>query len=89
MVDRPTIGFAQAQAAMAAMIEKAKAAAERQARLAPLEPNPIDEVWTDQPLVPMGAVRVQPERFAGESAADRRRRIGSTQMGQSSDNSKP
>jgi len=56
----------------------AKAAAKRQARLAPLEPNPIDEVWTDQPPVPMGAVRVQPERFAGETAADRRRRIGAS-----------
>jgi len=54
----------------------AQAAARREARLAPLEPNPIDEIWTDQPPVPMGAVRIQPESFAGESAADRRRRIG-------------
>ena len=56
----------------------AEAAAKRQARLAPLEPNPIDQIWTDQPPAPMGAVRVQPERFAGESAADRRRRIGAS-----------
>jgi len=55
-----------------------EAAEQRQARLAPLEPNPIDEIWTDQPPVPMGAVRIQPESFAGESAADRRRRIGAS-----------
>lgn len=60
-----------------AEIDRLTAAVEkRQARLVPLEPNPIDEVWTDQPPVPMGAVRIQPEDFAGENPADRRRRIG-------------
>ncbi len=54
------------------------AAGQRKARLAPLEPNPIDEIWTGRPPVPMGAVRIQPESFAGESAADRRRRIGAS-----------
>ena len=53
-------------------------AEKRHARLAPLEPNPVDEIWADQPPVPMGAVRIQPEGFAGESAADRRRRIGAS-----------
>ncbi|MHA1530042.1 MAG: aminopeptidase P family protein [Alphaproteobacteria bacterium] len=56
----------------------ARAAARRDARLAPLEPNPIDEIWTGQPPVPMGAVRIQPEKFAGESAAGRRHRIGAS-----------
>ncbi|HUS55615.1 MAG TPA: aminopeptidase P family protein [Thermohalobaculum sp.] len=49
----------------------------RKARLVPLEPNPLDEIWVDQPPVPMGAVRIQPENLAGENPADRRRRIGS------------
>jgi Xaa-Pro aminopeptidase len=53
-----------------------KAAKKQQARLAPIEPNPIDETWTDQPHVPMGAVHVQPDGFAGENAANRRHRIG-------------
>jgi Xaa-Pro aminopeptidase len=48
----------------------------RQARLVPLEPNPIDGIWPDQPPVPMGAVRIQPETVAGENPAGRRRRIG-------------
>jgi Xaa-Pro aminopeptidase len=55
-----------------------QAAAKRQARLAPLEPNPINEIWTGQPPPPMGAVRIQPESFAGESAAGRRHRIGTS-----------
>jgi len=53
----------------------AKAAAARSARLVPLEPNPVDEIWTDQPP-PMGAVSIQPEELAGEAPAERRRRIG-------------
>jgi len=56
----------------------AEAAETRQARLAPLEPNPVDAIWTGQPPPPMGAVRIQPESCAGESAADRRRRIGAS-----------
>jgi len=54
----------------------AKAAEARGARLVPLEPNPVDEIWADQPPPPMGAVHVQPEALAGENPAERRRRIG-------------
>ena len=54
----------------------AKAAAKRQARMAPLARNPIDAIWPGQPPKPRGAVRIQPEIFAGESAARRRQRIG-------------
>jgi Xaa-Pro aminopeptidase len=62
-----------------AQIDRLTGAAEkRQARLMPLEPNPIDEIWADQPPVPMGAVCVQPENLAGENAADRRRRVGAS-----------
>ncbi|HSF93726.1 MAG TPA: aminopeptidase P family protein [Thermohalobaculum sp.] len=53
-----------------------KAAGKCGARLLPLEANPVDEIWRDQPPPPMGAVHVQPEAIAGESAAERRRRIG-------------
>jgi Xaa-Pro aminopeptidase len=60
-----------------AQIERlTKAAEKRQARLTPLEPNPLDEIWPDQPPVPMGAIRIQPDSLAGENAADRRRRVG-------------
>jgi Xaa-Pro aminopeptidase len=62
-----------------AQIDRLTCATEkRQARLMPLEPNPIDEIWTDQPPVPMGAVRVQPDNLAGENAAHRRRRVGAS-----------
>ncbi len=54
----------------------AGAATKRGARLVPMEPNPVDEVWEDRPPKPTGAVRVHPERLAGEPAGERRRRIG-------------
>ncbi|MFQ5565208.1 MAG: aminopeptidase P family N-terminal domain-containing protein, partial [Paracoccaceae bacterium] len=55
-----------------------KAAKKCRAMLAPLEPNPIDEIWTGRPPAPMGAVRIQPDGLAGESAGERRRRIGAS-----------
>jgi Xaa-Pro aminopeptidase len=69
-----------------AEIDRLTAAVEkRRARLVPLEPNPIDQIWADQPPVPMGAVRIQPESFAGEDPADRRRRIGALIAGKAAD----
>jgi len=60
-----------------AEIARLSAGAERAgARLGPLKSNPIDRLWTDRPAPPMGAVRLHPETLAGESAADRRARIG-------------
>lgn len=38
--------------------------------------NLVDTVWTDRPAPPLGLVRVQPLEFAGESAADKRARLG-------------
>ena len=61
------------------------AAEKRKARLVPIEPNPVDEIWGDQPPVPMGAVKIQPEPLAGENPADRRRRIGVLIAGKSAD----
>jgi Xaa-Pro aminopeptidase len=46
-----------------------QALAESEAELVAVEANPIDAVWTDRPAPPLGAVALQPERFAGRSAA--------------------
>jgi Xaa-Pro aminopeptidase len=60
----------------------AEAAARKGARLAPLEPNPLDEIWEGRPFKPMGAVRPHPDRLAGEPAAEKRRRIGAAIAGE-------
>ena len=43
--------------------------------LVPVETNPVDAVWHDQPAPPVGAVRLWPDAVAGETAADKRARI--------------
>jgi Xaa-Pro aminopeptidase len=48
-----------------------KAAAAAGAVLVPLEENPIDSVWDDRPAEPRGKVMIQPERYAGRSAAEK------------------
>lgn len=45
------------------------------ARLRPVDGNPLDAVWDDQPPPPVAPVVPQPERFTGESAASKRARI--------------
>ncbi|MEA2841512.1 MAG: Xaa-Pro aminopeptidase, partial [Methylobacteriaceae bacterium] len=45
------------------------------AELVALETNPIDRIWKDRPAPPQGAIKLYPERFAGESAADKLARI--------------
>ena len=40
-----------------------------------LTDNPVDALWTDRPAEPVGPVSVQPERYAGTSAADKLRSI--------------
>ena len=52
------------------------AAAAAGATLRPLKANPIDKLWTDRPAPPMGALRLHPVEIAGESAADKRARLG-------------
>ncbi|HTO78685.1 MAG TPA: aminopeptidase family protein P, partial [Methylocystis sp.] len=49
----------------------AKALAPKRAELVPVEPNPIDEIWTDRPAPPLGAVRLHPARLAGKSVAEK------------------
>ena len=44
--------------------------------LAPLERNPLDRLWQERPSPPSSPVRLQPPEFAGESAADKCRRLG-------------
>src|SRR5438067_9613450 len=53
----------------------AKAAASAGAELKPVEPNPIDPIWTDRPPPPLGPVVLHDLRFAGESAASKLARV--------------
>lgn len=46
------------------------------ATLLPVAQNPIDTIWHDRPARPMADVIAYPEEMAGESASDRRVRIG-------------
>jgi Xaa-Pro aminopeptidase len=48
-----------------------KAAAKAGAHLTPVDSNPIDAVWTNQPERPAKPVSVQPTQFAGKSAKDK------------------
>ncbi|HTV87465.1 MAG TPA: aminopeptidase P family protein [Stellaceae bacterium] len=58
-------------------VERLRAGAARAgARLAAIDGNPVDRVWPGRPPAPLAPVVPHPERFAGESAAAKRRRIG-------------
>ncbi len=60
-------------------VERYRAAAEKAGgRLAALEENPIDAVWTDRPAPPAAPVVPHDLRFAGESAAAKRERIAAS-----------
>ena len=41
-------------------------------------PNLVDAIWEDQPDTPMGAAKIHPLEFAGESHADKRLRLAKT-----------
>ena len=57
-------------------VERYRAAAERAGgTIAPLAGNPIDAVWSDQPPPPLAPVVPHDLRFAGQSAAEKRRDI--------------
>lgn len=54
-----------------------KVAAERKGfTLKPVDSNPIDEAWTDQPDAPCAPIHPHPEKFAGEASASKRHRLG-------------
>jgi len=58
-------------------VSKAKdALASRGAKLVPVERNPIDEIWKDRPQASKAHLIVQPDQYAGKSAAEKRTEIG-------------
>ena len=48
------------------------------AELVAVDINPVDSVWPDQPAAPLAPVVAQPDEFAGQSSADKRRQIAAT-----------
>jgi len=58
-------------------VKKAKKAlATRGAELVAVDRNPIDEIWKDRPEASKAHLVVQPDRYAGKSAAEKRTEIG-------------
>ena len=58
-------------------VNKAKEAlATRGAELVAVARNPIDEIWTDRPEASKAHLVVQPDEYAGKSAAEKRTEIG-------------
>src|SRR5438552_3190031 len=58
-------------------VNKAKEAlATRGAELVPVGRNPIDEIWTDRPEASKAHLVVQPDQYAGKSAAEKRTERG-------------
>jgi Xaa-Pro aminopeptidase len=53
-----------------------KAVAGRNGRLVALPENPIDAVWSTRPAAPISALRRLADRYAGESSAAKRTRMG-------------
>ena len=53
----------------------ARACAAARAMLVPVEDNPVDAVWTDRPQPPLGAVVPHDLRYAGETTADKLKRL--------------
>ncbi len=57
-------------------VERLRAGAERAgAVLRVVDVNPVDRVWPGRPAAPLAPVIPYPDRFAGESAADKRARL--------------
>ena len=60
-----------------AEIERYRAAcAKAGAELVALDDNPVDAIWTTRPAPPIAPIRELDERYAGESAAAKRARMG-------------
>ena len=58
-------------------VARFRRAAERAGgRLVAVESNPVDAVWRDQPAAPLGVVVAHDIAYAGQSAEDKRARIG-------------
>ncbi len=52
-----------------------KACEKAGAELVAMDGNPVDSVWTGRPAPPLGAVKIHPLQFAGESESDKLARI--------------
>lgn len=46
------------------------------AAFVPLEPNPIDQLWTSRPPAPRALVKIHLLQYAGLSSSDKRRQLG-------------
>jgi Xaa-Pro aminopeptidase len=58
-------------------VKKAKESlASRGAELVPVDRNPIDEIWKDRPEASKAHLIVQPDEYAGKSAAEKRTEVG-------------
>ena len=57
-------------------VERLKSGAERAGASLKAVANPIDRIWPGRPPAPLAPVVPHPDRFAGESAAAKRTRIG-------------
>src|ERR1700724_3126839 len=53
----------------------AAACARAGAELVAVETNPLDQVWTERPALPLGPVTVHGTQFSGEAEADKLKRI--------------
>ncbi|MFO1086316.1 MAG: aminopeptidase P family protein [Reyranellaceae bacterium] len=51
----------------------------------PVDSNPLDAVWADQPAAPLAPVLPHPDEFAGESSAAKRARIAAIVKGKGAD----
>jgi Xaa-Pro aminopeptidase len=69
------IGFDPALHTPDAVERLGKAVTRAGARLVAVRPNPIDAIWADRPEPPSEAVVLHDMRFAGESAADKIKRV--------------
>ncbi|MCX7303409.1 MAG: aminopeptidase P family protein [Hyphomicrobiales bacterium] len=60
-------------------VKALKAAADQAgAEIVPLDMNPIDQIWEDQPDAPLAPVEIHPSEFAGELARDKLARLAAT-----------
>jgi len=53
----------------------AKACEKAGAELVAVDSNPVDSIWTERPMPPLGPVKIHPIQFAGESESDKLDRI--------------
>ncbi|MBI3418678.1 MAG: aminopeptidase P family protein [Proteobacteria bacterium] len=58
-------------------VEKTREAVEEAgAKLVTVTANPVDAIWNDRPAAPAAPVFAHPMQYAGESSADKRKRLG-------------